>query len=83
MEPLDSEDYMPRAPRPAAPGSRVSVLLIFPILGFLLMLAFIGAAVFQWNLSDLIDSMIGLFILLFAAFIALMFWALAPQPGRN
>jgi len=80
MEPLDTDlEYVLNEPRPTAPGSRMSVLLIFPVLGGLLALLFIGAAIFQWNLSDLVDSMVGLLLFLFFAFVVMLFWALAPQ----
>jgi hypothetical protein len=79
MEPLDTDlEYVRSGPRPATPGSRYNVMLIVPILGFLLVSIFIGAAVFQWNLSQLIDSLIGLFLVLLVVIIALLFWAGAP-----
>ena len=80
MEPLDTDlEYVINEPRPSTPGSRVNSLLIFPILGALLILVFIFAAIFQWNLSDLIDSLVGLLLLLFFAFIGMLFWALYPR----
>lgn len=80
MEPLDTDlEYVRSGPRPARPGSRYNVMLIIPILGFLLVLVFIGAAVFQWDLSQLIDSMIGLFLVLLVVIIALLFWAGASR----
>ncbi len=58
MEPLDTDlEYVRSGQRPAKPGSRYNVMLIIPILGFLLVLVLIGAAVFQWDLSELIDSL--------------------------
>jgi hypothetical protein len=82
MEPLDTDlEYVRSGPRPARPGSRYNVMLIIPILGLLLVLVFIGAAVFQWDLSQLIDSLIGLFIILFFVIIGLLFWAGAPRSG--
>jgi phosphoglycerol transferase MdoB-like AlkP superfamily enzyme len=84
MEPLDTDlEYMLRETRPAAPGSRMSALLIFPVLGVLLIVVFIAAAIFQWNLSDLIDSLIGLLLFLFFAFIVMLFWALAPRSNQS
>jgi hypothetical protein len=80
MEPLDTDlEHVQSGPRPARPGSRYNVMLIIPILGFLLVLIFIGAAVFQWDLSQLIDSLIGLFLVLLVVIIALLFWAGAPR----
>lgn len=80
MEPLDTDlEYVINEPRPSTPGSRVNALLIFPILGALLILVFILAVIFQFNLSDLIDSLVGLLLLLFFAFIAMLFWGLYPR----
>lgn len=84
MEPLDTDmEYTGHESRPGKPGSRMNVLLIFPILGFLLILIFISAAIFQLNLSDLIDSLIGLLTLFFIVLIAMLFWALAPQANHS
>jgi hypothetical protein len=80
MEPLDTDlEYVSGASRPARPGSRFNVMLIIPILGFLLVLTLIGAAIFQWNLSELIDSLIGLLLIMFFVIIAMLFWANAPK----
>jgi len=80
MEPLDTDrTYATNEPQPAPVGSRFNMLLILPIIGFILVLLFIGAAVFQWDLSDLVDSLVGVMLLLFAATIALLFWAMAPH----
>ena len=80
MEPLDTDlEYVRSGSGPARPGSRYNVMLIIPILGFLLVLILIGAAVFQWNLSQLVDSTIGLFIVLLFVIIAMLFWAGAPK----
>ena len=84
MEPLDTDlEYTSRTPRPSTPASRLGLMFIFPILGFLLILTFIGAAIFQWDLSNLIDGLIGVFLLLFVAFVAMLFWALAPRANRG
>ena len=84
MEPLDSDlEYVRSGPRPARPGSRFSVMFFIPILGLLLVLIFIGAATFQWNLSQLVDSLIGLFLVLFVVVIALLFWAGAPRSDET
>jgi fatty acid desaturase len=84
MEPLDTDmDYMVRAPRPAHPTSRFNVILALPVIGFLFLLIFIIAALFQLNLSDLINTFMGLMILFFFVFIALLFWALAPRAHES
>ncbi len=80
MEPLDTDlEYVQRGQRPARPGSRFNVMFIIPVLGLLLVLVFIGAAVFQWNLSGLIDSLIGFLMIMFFVVIAMLFWAGAPK----
>ncbi|GAC1379157.1 MAG: hypothetical protein NVS4B7_08400 [Ktedonobacteraceae bacterium] len=84
MEPLDTDmDYMAGAPRSANPASRFNVLLILPILGILLLLVFATAAIFQLNLSDLIDSLMGMLTLFFFVLIALLFWAMAPRSHES
>ncbi len=82
MEPLDTDlEYVRSGQRPARTGSRFNVMLIIPILGLLLVLVFIGAAVFQWDLSQLIDSLIGLLMILFFVIVGLLFWAGASKTG--
>jgi uncharacterized membrane protein YccC len=84
MEPLDSDfDYTPRVPRPSTPASRLSTLLIFPVIGLLILLVLIGSVIFQWDLSGLIDGLVGFMILCFIAFIAILFWAFAPRPQQQ
>ncbi len=83
MEPLDTDiEYVSNAPVPSTPASRLSILYIFPILGILLLLLFVGAAVFQLNLSLAVNNLVVLMVILFFVFIAIVFWALAPQPGE-
>jgi polyferredoxin len=84
MEPLDTDlDYMVRAPRRTRPHQRMNALLIFPIFGVLLMLLFISAAVFQFDLSDVVDSIIGLMLFFGALYIVLIFWANAPRGNQS
>ena len=65
MEQIDTDMDYTATPGAPTPGSRLNSLLIFPILGFLLLLIFAAAAIFQFDLSDLIDSLMGLMTLLF------------------
>ncbi len=85
MEPLDTDDieYVSHAPTPSTPASRLSVLYIFPILGFLLILLFIGSAIFQLDLSIFVDNLVVLMVVLFFIFIGLLFWGLAPRHGET
>ena len=83
MEPLDTDTvYTGRQPRQAKPGSRLNVMLILPIIGFLILLLFIAAAVFQFDLSGIVDSLVGLLLLLFIVTIVLLFWGLAPRSNN-
>jgi hypothetical protein len=84
MEPLDTDlDYMRTQPRPVNPASRFNAMLILPIIGGLLVLLFISAAIFQFDLSGLIDSLVGLMMLLFVVLVVMLFWALAPRANRT
>ena len=83
MEPLDTDsDYVQYTPPVSTPASRLSILYIFPILGALLVLTFIGAAVFQWDLSSFVDNLVVVMVILFFVFLGILFWALAPRHGE-
>ena len=85
MEPIDDDmDYMAQ-PRSAQPGSRFNTLFIFPILGVLILLFFIAAGVFQFDISGIISSLIGLMLVFFFLLIVALFWAFAPraEEGRH
>lgn len=80
MEPLDTDiEYVSNAPRPSTPAERLSILYIFPILGILLVLFFVGAFTFQWDVSVLVDNLVVLMVVLFFIFTGILFWALAPR----
>ncbi|HEY3992071.1 MAG TPA: hypothetical protein VGM01_04235 [Ktedonobacteraceae bacterium] len=84
MEQLDTDiEYTSNAPRPSTPAERLSILYVFPILGVLLVLFFVGAFAFQWNISALVDNLVVLMVVLFFAFTALVFWAVAPRSNRG
>ncbi len=83
MEPLDTDmDYMVREPRPMRRETRMNALFILPIIGGVIMLVFISAALFQFDLSGVVDTLMGLMIVFFIIFIALLFWGMAPR-ARN
>lgn len=87
MEPLDtSMDYTVREPRPMRPmrpEARMNVLFILPIIGGVIMLIFISAALFQFDLSGVVDTLMGLMILFFIIFIGLLFWGMAPGARKS
>ena len=84
MEPLDTDlQYIRTEPRPANPAARFNAMLILPLLGLLLVILFISAAIFQFDLSGLIDSLVGLMMLLFVVLVAMLFWAFAPRADRT
>jgi uncharacterized RDD family membrane protein YckC len=84
MEPLDTDlEYVRNEPRPINPAARFNAMLILPIIGVLLVLVFISAAIFQFDLSGLIDTLIGLMMVLFIVMVAMLFWAFAPRANRT
>lgn len=87
MEPLNSDlDYVVRerhSSRFASRNARFNVLLVFPALGALWLLYLLGAALFQWPVSDVVSPVMVLMIFLFFALVILLFWALAPGVGRG
>jgi hypothetical protein len=84
MEQLDTDiEYTSNAPRPSTPASRLSILYIFPVLGVLLVLFFVAALFFQWNISVLVDNLIVLLVVLFFVFTGIVFWGLAPRSQRG
>jgi len=83
MEPLDTDmEVMGREPRQATPGSRLNTLLLLPALGVLLMLIFVLAAIFQFDISALVDPVMGLMMLFFIVLVILLFWGMAPRTHK-
>ncbi len=84
MEPLDSDiEYMSNAPRPATPASRLSILYIFPILGVLLVLFFTASAIFQFDISALVDNLVVLMVVLFFVFVGIIFWGQSLRTRKS
>ncbi len=86
MEPLDSDmDYVVRERKPsrfATRNARFNWLLIVPGLGLLWILYLTGAALFQWDTSDVVGPVMVLMILGFLLMAGLLFWALAPKANQ-
>ena len=83
MQPLDTDmEYVTNEPRPLSRGARLNVLFILPLIGLLLVLLFISAAIFQFDLSGTVDTLVGLMMLFFVLMIVLLFWALAPRANN-
>jgi len=81
MEPLDSDfEY---AERKADPRARFNWLYIVPALGAAWLLYLLAAAIFQFSISDAIDPIMSLMIVLFFVLVGLMFWAMAPKSNRS
>jgi fatty acid desaturase len=83
MEPLDSDlDYVVRERKPsrfATRNARFNWLLIVPGLGLLWVLYLIGAALFQWDVSNVVGPVMVLMILGFLLLGGLLFWANSPK----
>lgn len=84
MEPLDTDmEYTMRESRPARSESRMNALLVLPILGVVIMLVFIAAAIFQLDLTNTIDTLMGIMIVLFFVLVGMLFWGLAPRAHKS
>ncbi len=88
MEPLDNDfDYaairekvaVQRRSRSISRTARFNFLLIIPALALLWVLYLIGAAVFQWRITDAVNPIMTLMIFLFLLAAAILFWATAPK----
>lgn len=83
MEPLDTDlEYVVQKTREAHPEKRFNWLYILPILGVLWVLFLTAAAVFQFDISTVVDPIMGIMIAVFLVFIGALFWALAPRAGK-
>ena len=86
MEPLDPDmEYVVRERKPsrfATRNARFNWLLIVPGLGLLWLLYLIGAALFQWDASNVVGPVMVLMILGFLLMAGLLFWALAPKVNQ-
>jgi len=87
MEPLDTDvDYekLAHTPRRAVKrDTRFNVMLVFPLLGLLWLLFLAGSALFQWSISSVVNPVLGFMLVVFAAFIAAIFWASAPGTNKQ
>jgi len=63
--------------------SRFNWLYILPALGLLWLLYLVGAALFQWPVSNVVSPIMSLMIVFFVAMVGLLFWALAPKSNRE
>ncbi len=86
MEPLDSDlDYVVRERQPsrfATRNARFNWLLIVPIFGILWILYLAGAALFQWDASNVVGPTMSLMIIAFLVTAGLLFWAHAPKVNK-
>jgi uncharacterized membrane protein YqjE len=86
MEQLDPDfDYVVRERKPRAVKREVrfNLLLIFPALGLLWLLYLVGAAVFQWPVTDVVNAVMIIMVVLFALVVSLLFWAFAPSANNQ
>ncbi len=79
MEPLDTDfEYVVREQRQRGSlsrNARYNVLLLLPALGVLWLLYLLGAAVFQWPVSGVVNPVMTIMLLVFAAIVLGLFWA--------
>ena len=79
MEPLDTDfEYVVREQRQRGSlsrNARYNVLLLLPALGVLWLLYLLGAAVFQWPVSGVVNPVMTIMLLVFLAIVLGLFWA--------
>jgi hypothetical protein len=84
MEPIDTDfEYTASQPRELNLRSRFNWLYIIPILGVLWVVYLTLAVIFQWPVTGIVDPVMTLMIVVFFAFVALLFWAMAPKENRD
>jgi hypothetical protein len=80
MEPLDSDlEYVVYH---SDPKSRFNWLYLLPALAAAWLLYLMGAAAFQYSVSSVVSTVMGLFIVLLIVLAALLLWAMAPKENR-
>ena len=83
MEPIDTDlEYTTGGSRGLNFRSRFNWLYIIPSLGLAWLAYVIAAVVFQWPVSGVVDPLMVLMIVVFFAFVILLFWAMAPKENR-
>ncbi|TMC19825.1 MAG: hypothetical protein E6J34_14550 [Chloroflexi bacterium] len=83
MEQIDSElEYDTSQSSDGNPDKRFNWLYILPILGVLWLVLLTLAATFQFSISEIVDPILGLMIVVFFVFIIGLFWAYAPRIHR-
>jgi hypothetical protein len=80
MEPLDSNyEYVVYRSDPKA---RFNWLYILPTLGVLWLVYLFAAAAFQFSVASVVDTVMGLMLVVLFVLAGLLFWALAPKENR-
>lgn len=83
MEPIDTDfEYTASSSRGLDLRSRFNWLHIIPTLGLLWLAYIILAVIFQWPVTDIVNLLMTLMIVVFFAFVILLFWAMAPKENR-
>jgi hypothetical protein len=84
MEPIDTDfEYTASGSRELNLRSRFNWLYIIPTLGVLWVVYLILAVIFQWPVTDIVNPVMTLMIVVFFAFVILLFWAMAPKENRE
>jgi hypothetical protein len=83
MEPLDTDlEYVVQKNREENPEKRFNWLYILPILG-VAWLVFLTLSVWgQFDISKVVDPVMGIMIAVFLIFAAGLFWAYAPRTKK-
>jgi len=83
MEPIDTDlEYTTSGSRELNFRSRFNWLYIIPTLGLIWLAYIIMAVIFQWPVSGVVDPLMVFMLVVFFAFVILLFWAMAPKENR-
>jgi len=83
MEPIDTDfEYTASSSSELNLRSRFNWLYTIPILGVLWVVYLTLAVIFQWPVTGIVDPVMTLMIVVFFAFVILLFWAMAPKENR-
>ncbi|QBD83201.1 hypothetical protein EPA93_47475 [Ktedonosporobacter rubrisoli] len=83
MEPVDTDfDYVARQSQARDTKSRFNWLYLFPALGVVWLLLLLAAATFQFSITDVVNPVMTIMVVLFFLMVGFLFWAMAPQGKR-
>jgi hypothetical protein len=68
--------------RQSDPKTRFNWLYILPLSGGVWLFYLMGAAIFGWPVTGILNPVMGLFMVYFVVMVGLLIWARAPKENR-